>query len=194
MLPEAMPHFGVFETIEHINETGWRQGLISGAYIHSAVRRLSIQLRTPSIRISALICHYKIVAQPNLQSPPRTEDVAFAAPKNRSCIGACGTKYPCDGIYLCRLKPGVQSSADHLYAVNCPLGVSVMDWLSQLFEMVTVRGRLDLRCTFGAPWRIDQGAGKENEIAYHAVMRSAAPAGLRSGRARRRSDHKLCHL
>jgi AraC family transcriptional activator of mtrCDE len=58
-----------------------------------------------------------------------------------------------------------------------------MDWLSQLFEMVTVRGRLDLRCTFGAPWRIDQAAGKENEIAYHAVISGLAvlddPAGGR---------------
>ncbi len=34
-----------------------------------------------------------------------------------------------------------------------------MDWLSRLFEMVTVRGRLDLRCAYGAPWRIDQGPG-----------------------------------
>ena len=35
-----------------------------------------------------------------------------------------------------------------------------MDWLSQLFEMMPVRGRLDLRCHYGAPWRIDQGPGK----------------------------------
>ena len=70
-----------------------------------------------------------------------------------------------------------------LNRLNCPLGVSIMDWLSQLLEMVTVRGRLDLRCTFGAPWRIDQGAGKENEIAYHAVVSGVAvlddPAGGR---------------
>jgi AraC family transcriptional regulator, activator of mtrCDE len=25
------------------------------------------------------------------------------------------------------------------------------DWLSRLFKMVTVRGRLDLRCVYGAP-------------------------------------------
>ena len=34
-----------------------------------------------------------------------------------------------------------------------------MDWLSRLFEMMPVRGRLDLRCSYGAPWRIDQGPG-----------------------------------
>jgi AraC family transcriptional regulator, activator of mtrCDE len=45
-----------------------------------------------------------------------------------------------------------------------------MDWLSQLFEMMPVRGRLDLRCYYGAPWRIEQGPGEANEIPYHAVL------------------------
>ncbi|WP_024507916.1 AraC family transcriptional regulator [Bradyrhizobium sp. ARR65] len=56
-----------------------------------------------------------------------------------------------------------------------------MDWLSRLFEMVPVRGRLDLRCSYGAPWRIDQGPGEANEIPYHAVLGGSAlledPAG-----------------
>jgi hypothetical protein len=38
------------------------------------------------------------------------------------------------------------------------------DWLSRLFEMMPVRGRVDLRCLYGAPWRIEQsravGSGK----------------------------------
>jgi AraC family transcriptional activator of mtrCDE len=58
-----------------------------------------------------------------------------------------------------------------------------MDWLSRLFEMVTVRGRLDLRCFYGAPWRINQGPGESNEIPYHAVIAGSAvlenPAGGR---------------
>jgi AraC family transcriptional activator of mtrCDE len=57
------------------------------------------------------------------------------------------------------------------------------DWLSRLFDMVTVRGRLDLRCAYGAPWRIDQGPGEANEIPYHAVISGSAvlddPAGGR---------------
>jgi AraC family transcriptional regulator, activator of mtrCDE len=56
-----------------------------------------------------------------------------------------------------------------------------MDWLSKLFEMMPVRGRLDLRCSYGAPWRIDQGPGEVNEIPYHAVVGGSAvledPAG-----------------
>src|ERR1700752_1138371 len=58
-----------------------------------------------------------------------------------------------------------------------------MDWLSRLFEMMPVRGRLDLRCSYGAPWRIDQGLGEANEIPYHAVLAGSAtledPAGGR---------------
>src|SRR3979490_1770136 len=49
-----------------------------------------------------------------------------------------------------------------------------MDWLSRLFEMMPVRGRLDLRCNYGAPWRIDQGPGAVNEIPYHAVLAGSA--------------------
>jgi AraC family transcriptional regulator, activator of mtrCDE len=49
-----------------------------------------------------------------------------------------------------------------------------MDWLSRLFEMTPVRGRLDLRCSYGAPWRIDQGPGAANEIPYHAVLAGEA--------------------
>jgi AraC family transcriptional activator of mtrCDE len=56
-----------------------------------------------------------------------------------------------------------------------------MDWLSRLFEMTQVRGRLDLRCSYGAPWRIEQGPGAANEIPYHAVISGSAlledPAG-----------------
>jgi len=56
-----------------------------------------------------------------------------------------------------------------------------MDWLSRVFEMMPVRGRLDLRCSYGAPWRIDQGPGEANEIPYHAVVGGSAvledPAG-----------------
>jgi AraC family transcriptional activator of mtrCDE len=56
-----------------------------------------------------------------------------------------------------------------------------MDWLSRLFEMMPVSGRLDLRCSYGAPWRIEQGPGGANEIPYHAVVGGSAaledPAG-----------------
>lgn len=49
-----------------------------------------------------------------------------------------------------------------------------MDWLSRLFEMMPVHGRLDLRCFYGAPWRIDQGPAEPGAIPYHAVLAGAA--------------------
>ena len=58
-----------------------------------------------------------------------------------------------------------------------------MDWLSRLFEMMPVRGRLDIRCSYSVPWRIEQGPGATNEIPYHAVLAGSAilddPAGGR---------------
>ncbi len=64
------------------------------------------------------------------------------------------------------------------------------DWLSRFFEMMTVSGRLDLRCSYGASWRIDQRPGKIGEIPYHAVIAGSAvldgqagspPLGLKAG-------------
>jgi AraC family transcriptional activator of mtrCDE len=58
---------------------------------------------------------------------------------------------------------------------------ATMDWLSQLLEIMPIQGRLDLRCAYRAPWRIDQGPGEPNEIPYHAVVSGSAlledPAG-----------------
>jgi AraC family transcriptional regulator, activator of mtrCDE len=52
--------------------------------------------------------------------------------------------------------------------------VLAMDWLSRFFEMITVRARLDQRCLYGAPWRIEQGPGGAGEIPYHAVVGGSA--------------------
>lgn len=49
-----------------------------------------------------------------------------------------------------------------------------LDWLSRLLEMTPVRGQLDLRCQYGAPWRIDQDAFASGEMAYHIVLGGSA--------------------
>jgi AraC family transcriptional activator of mtrCDE len=49
-----------------------------------------------------------------------------------------------------------------------------MDWLSRLFEMMSVRGLLDLRCLYGAPWRITQDRAEAGEIPYHTVLSGSA--------------------
>lgn len=56
-----------------------------------------------------------------------------------------------------------------------------VDWLSRLFEMMPVSGRLDLRCSYVAPWRVAQGPSAIGEIPFHAVVAGSAmldgPAG-----------------
>jgi AraC family transcriptional regulator, activator of mtrCDE len=44
------------------------------------------------------------------------------------------------------------------------------DWLSRLLDITPVRGQLDLRCQYGAPWRIEQDAASAGEMAYHVVL------------------------
>jgi AraC family transcriptional activator of mtrCDE len=62
-----------------------------------------------------------------------------------------------------------------------PLMSTPMDWLSRLLEMTPVRGRLDLRCLYGAPWRIDEAQAEPGEIPYHVLLGGSAvledPAG-----------------
>jgi AraC family transcriptional activator of mtrCDE len=49
-----------------------------------------------------------------------------------------------------------------------------MDWLSHLLAMMPVSGRLDLRCLYGAPWRIDQEGAEAGGMAYHALLTGSA--------------------
>jgi AraC family transcriptional regulator, activator of mtrCDE len=91
------------------------------------------------------------------------------------------------GVIVCTEGESLNVDGSQLYAPPSQLDSFqevAMDWLSRLFEMMPVRGRLDLRCSYGAPWRIDQGPGEANEIPYHAVLAGSAiledPAGGRS--------------
>ncbi|TDV27833.1 AraC family transcriptional regulator [Paraburkholderia caballeronis] len=45
-----------------------------------------------------------------------------------------------------------------------------MDLLSRLLSLMPVSGRLDVRCHFGSPWRIDGPATDAREIAYHVLL------------------------
>ena len=49
-----------------------------------------------------------------------------------------------------------------------------IDWLSRLLDMMPVRGHLDLRCFYGAPWRIEEDRAKPGEIPYHVVLGGSA--------------------
>ena len=49
-----------------------------------------------------------------------------------------------------------------------------MDLLSRLLAMMPVTGRLDVRCHFGAPWRIDEPGAQAREIRYHVLLSGRA--------------------
>jgi len=61
-----------------------------------------------------------------------------------------------------------------------------VDWLSRLLELIPVQGHLDLRCLYGAPWRIDQDRGAAGEIPYHVVLAGSAILEAPAGGAPRR--------
>lgn len=52
--------------------------------------------------------------------------------------------------------------------------VPQLDWLSHLLEMITVTGQLEIRCAYGAPWRIAYGQSAAREIPYHVVLNGVA--------------------
>lgn len=49
-----------------------------------------------------------------------------------------------------------------------------VDWLSQLLKMITVTGRLEVRCTYGAPWRVAWAKSAGHEIPFHVVLKGRA--------------------
>jgi AraC family transcriptional activator of mtrCDE len=52
--------------------------------------------------------------------------------------------------------------------------MSQVDWLSHLLQMITVSGQLDVRCAYGAPWRVDWARSAPHEIPYHVMLKGKA--------------------
>src|SRR5690348_6484037 len=52
--------------------------------------------------------------------------------------------------------------------------MSQVDWLSQLLQMITVAGQLEVRCVYGAPWRVAWPRSAAHEIPYHVVLKGRA--------------------
>ena len=48
--------------------------------------------------------------------------------------------------------------------------MSQVDWLSHLLRMIQVTGRLEVRCAYGAPWRVAWPESAAHEIPYHVVL------------------------
>src|SRR5262249_17455904 len=49
-----------------------------------------------------------------------------------------------------------------------------VDWLSHLLQIITVTGQLEVRCSYGAPWRVAWDRAAANEIPYHVIVRGRA--------------------
>lgn len=52
--------------------------------------------------------------------------------------------------------------------------MSELDWLSHLLQIVSVTGQLEVRCTYGAPWRVAWPRAAANEIPYHVIVSGRA--------------------
>jgi AraC family transcriptional regulator, activator of mtrCDE len=52
--------------------------------------------------------------------------------------------------------------------------MSQVDWLSHLLKMIAITGRLEVRCTYGAPWRVAWGQSAAHEIPYRVVLKGRA--------------------
>jgi AraC family transcriptional activator of mtrCDE len=49
-----------------------------------------------------------------------------------------------------------------------------VDWLSNLLQMITIAGQLEVRCAYGAPWRVAWAKSAAHEIPYHVVLKGRA--------------------
>jgi AraC family transcriptional activator of mtrCDE len=52
--------------------------------------------------------------------------------------------------------------------------MSEVDWLSHLLQIITVTGQLEVRCAYGAPWRVVWTKAAANEIPYHVIIKGRA--------------------
>jgi AraC family transcriptional activator of mtrCDE len=52
--------------------------------------------------------------------------------------------------------------------------MSQFDWLSRLLKMIAITGRLEVRCAYGAPWRVAQAQSAAHEIPFHVVLKGRA--------------------
>jgi AraC family transcriptional activator of mtrCDE len=52
--------------------------------------------------------------------------------------------------------------------------MSQVDWLSHLLQIMHVTGQMEVRCAYGAPWRVAWPRSAAHEIPYHVVLNGRA--------------------
>jgi AraC family transcriptional activator of mtrCDE len=56
-----------------------------------------------------------------------------------------------------------------------------MDWLSHFLGMTPVSGRLEIRCQYGAPWRVSYDESASGEMPYHVIVSGSGLLESQSG-------------
>lgn len=49
-----------------------------------------------------------------------------------------------------------------------------LDWLSRLLQLIPVSGRVEIRCSYGAPWRVAYEQATPGEMPYHIILAGEA--------------------
>jgi AraC family transcriptional activator of mtrCDE len=49
-----------------------------------------------------------------------------------------------------------------------------LDWLSQFLQLITVTGKLELRCIYGVPWQVVYEQSPARQMPYHVVLKGMA--------------------
>jgi AraC family transcriptional regulator, activator of mtrCDE len=49
-----------------------------------------------------------------------------------------------------------------------------LDWLSRLLQLIPVSGRVEIRCSYGAPWRVAYDQATLGEMPYHIILNGEA--------------------
>jgi len=52
--------------------------------------------------------------------------------------------------------------------------MSRADWLSHFLNLISVAGQLEVRCAYGAPWRVAWPRAAAHEIPYHIIVKGRA--------------------
>src|SRR3954453_8703850 len=90
-------------------------------------------------------------------------------PSRRQCLPWRAADQPLDRIGADRLSYFTENDSSDYRG-----RMSEIDWLSRLLQLISVTGQVEVRCNYGAPWRVAWPPAAAREIPYHVVLRGRA--------------------